>query len=435
MATFNCFLKEVSVNEWTVEGGGTALEAIGKTTVEPTNPSTSKFLKKETTSKKVEAKIVLPAGLITALGEGGTVVAATFHVSAQADGTTGKIVVFGFLSPSVTAETKIAITQAWYTVSLSKAQAEELTKVKLEALTLLVETILSKPISLYEIYLSVQTEGEGKAHLAGTTTFKVGGSCAIAVKSTLAPRTALQAGGSTAASTKIKLAPTAHVRITTAGALSSVASLLAYRTFAFRTNVNRRVGAYFGGAYFGGVYFGGTLLPVRGPGELITASRASVASTLQAPVFVSMQTGETTAGATTIKLTGTLAGSTGIQVEPNTALQVTGSTALTTTLQVELNTAFQMTGSAPLTTSSQLVVTTTLQVVGAGQLATAGQLSSATTMSFLGTVSVQTESTTYLSAAMTIGLSGLLTVSSNIQLGGASTLSTPAVCAIAVEEE
>ncbi len=414
MATFNCFLGEVSVNEWTVEGGGTALEAIGKTTAEPTNPSTSKFLKKETSSKKVEAKIALPAGLISALSEGGTVVAASFHVSAQADGTTGKIVKFGFLPPSVTAETQITISQAWYTVSLSKAQAEELTRVKLEALTLLVETILSKPISLYEIYLSVQTEGEGKAHLAGTTTFKVGGSCAIAVKSTLAPRTALRAGGSTAASTKTKLAPTAHVRITAAGALSSVASLVAYKTFAFRTNVNRRVGAYFGGAYFGGVYFGGTLLPVRGPGELVTTSRASVTTTLQAPVFVSMQTGEATAGATTMKLTGTLAGSTGIQVEPNTALQ--------------------MTGSAALTTSSQLVVTTTLQVVGAGQFTTAGQLSSATTMSFLGTVSVQTASTASLSTVMTMGLTGLLAVGSHVQLAGASTLSTPAVCAIAVEE-
>jgi hypothetical protein len=39
VATYNCFLKEVTLNDWTVEAGGTALEAISKEAVNPSAPS------------------------------------------------------------------------------------------------------------------------------------------------------------------------------------------------------------------------------------------------------------------------------------------------------------------------------------------------------------------------------------------------------------
>jgi hypothetical protein len=65
--TFNIFVKEVSSSEWT-EIGGSALEAIGKTTVEPTAPSTAKFLESPITEgAKVKGKFTITTALKEAI--------------------------------------------------------------------------------------------------------------------------------------------------------------------------------------------------------------------------------------------------------------------------------------------------------------------------------------------------------------------------------
>lgn len=58
----NIFVNTVTLNEWGVEGGGTATEAVNKTAVSPTAPSISKFLESPTTEKtKVEGTFTIPA--------------------------------------------------------------------------------------------------------------------------------------------------------------------------------------------------------------------------------------------------------------------------------------------------------------------------------------------------------------------------------------
>jgi len=159
---YNCFLKEVTLNEWTIEGGGTALEVVGRQIEEPASPGAAKFLKIGTASKKVEGNLTLPSGLTSALtSEGATVVNATVHINVKSTATGKKLIRFGTVTPSVSSEPESTVTaQGWFTVSLTRAQAEELTKTKLEELLLVAEHLGSTQINFYEIYLSVEVETE-----------------------------------------------------------------------------------------------------------------------------------------------------------------------------------------------------------------------------------------------------------------------------------
>lgn len=161
MAGFNLFLKEVPLNEWTVEPSGTALEAVGKEAVEPSAASTTKKLKSPAEAgKKFTGKITIPAGLTAALEAGEKIVSAQIHLNAKASGA-AKQVKLALNSPAVTGEPAFSTTnQEWVIVTLTKAQAEGLTKATLEALIITVERLLGTP-GAYELYLSLTTEATG----------------------------------------------------------------------------------------------------------------------------------------------------------------------------------------------------------------------------------------------------------------------------------
>lgn len=152
---YNVFLKEVITNQWAIEGGGTALEAIGKETVEPSVPSASKGLKSGASGTKIEAKLALGA-LATALELGAKVIALTIHVSALAV-TGGKRFTFGV--GALLNEPTVTTSQAWYTLIFTKSTAEEQTKVALEALILSINSTAASKTTAFEMYVSVQVEG------------------------------------------------------------------------------------------------------------------------------------------------------------------------------------------------------------------------------------------------------------------------------------
>lgn len=85
--TFNLFVKEVTLNEWTIIGGGTALEAIGKTTLEPTVPSSSKELSCEGL-KKVQGKFTVTEAVKNALER-------TIVIGRSTEGTAGEGITAG----------------------------------------------------------------------------------------------------------------------------------------------------------------------------------------------------------------------------------------------------------------------------------------------------------------------------------------------------
>lgn len=135
MAAYNLFLKEVPVNEWTAEGG-TAIAVLGRETLEPSNPSVALKDKSPAVNKKVEATFTIPAALATELGEGAKIIAATLHFNIKGSGAS-KQVKLSTNSPAASSEPTVTSSQAWYKLELTKAQAEELTKAKLEELVLL----------------------------------------------------------------------------------------------------------------------------------------------------------------------------------------------------------------------------------------------------------------------------------------------------------
>jgi hypothetical protein len=159
MAAYNCFLKEVPTDTLTTHTGGTSQEILGRQSVDPASPSTSKLVSDATAGHKVEAKIEPAAGLAADLAGGGKIVALTVHVNAKTS-TEGKRFKFGVVTPTVNAEPNVTVAQGWYTVSLSKAQAEALSSIaSLESLLLLIETgAAAKTWSGYEIYVSLETE-------------------------------------------------------------------------------------------------------------------------------------------------------------------------------------------------------------------------------------------------------------------------------------
>lgn len=85
--TFNLFVKEVTLNEWTIVGGGTALEAIGKTTVEPTVPSSTKELSCEGT-KTVKGTFTVTEAVKNALER-------TIALGRSTEGTVGEGITVG----------------------------------------------------------------------------------------------------------------------------------------------------------------------------------------------------------------------------------------------------------------------------------------------------------------------------------------------------
>jgi hypothetical protein len=153
MASYFASLKEWTLQEWAATGS-----IIGKETVDPAVPSEATFVKTTAVSgKKNEGKFNVPT-----LAGGEKCIAATIHVYAKTTAE-GKSLKFGFVSPAVFSEPTVKIANAWFTVSLTKAQAEALTQANLNELKGLIETIQAKAITVYEIYLALETETTGAA--------------------------------------------------------------------------------------------------------------------------------------------------------------------------------------------------------------------------------------------------------------------------------
>jgi hypothetical protein len=230
MAAFNLFLASVPTNEWTVEGGGTALEAIGKETVEPTNPSTAKQLKSTAANKKAEATVTIPGALKTALEAGEKIVAATLHINVATASTAGKTLKFGFIAAGVFSEPEIPkeAPQKWLTVSLSKAQAEELNLTTLATLKLLAEHLLSKPLSFYELYLSVETEAVGKTTYEAAVSIRTGAATRTQANALAAGSVSLRAGCSISA--QAKNIASGSVALATGSAVKTQANMVALAT-------------------------------------------------------------------------------------------------------------------------------------------------------------------------------------------------------------
>jgi hypothetical protein len=157
---YSCFPGEASLQEWTVEGG-TLTEYLAKTTEEGTEPSETVKLKTASEAKKIQTtKFVLPSGLKTALEAGAVVIAATVHVNAKAT-KKAKNLRIGFVTPELFQTYEATTTQGWFSLSLTRTQAEELSsKASLEGLVLSAEH-KGESVSLFEgPYLSVEVETE-----------------------------------------------------------------------------------------------------------------------------------------------------------------------------------------------------------------------------------------------------------------------------------
>jgi hypothetical protein len=198
MATGNLFLKEFIEQAWTVVGG-TEAEYIAKETVEPTNPAVApKFEAKTTEGQKTKAKLKLTAAVEEVFTKSEKLVKFNVFVSAK-NGTAGKHHKISTSSPVAEASPEVGTTQAWLKLELSKAQAEELTKKKLEELVITVEHITTGSAFTYEIYAAWESAAGGTTGtLAGSTKVLLGGTAAIAAQGAIRGSTKVVLGGAAA---------------------------------------------------------------------------------------------------------------------------------------------------------------------------------------------------------------------------------------------
>jgi hypothetical protein len=161
VATYNCFLKEWTLAEWAVTGS-----IIAKETVEPTAPSVATLIKTASAVKN-EGKFTVPT-----LAEGEKVIAATIHVYCKMS-VEEKGLKFGFVSPAVVSEPTLTVAAKWISVSLTKAQAEALTQANLNELKVLLEHLTTKTTTIYDVYLSLETETSGTS-FSGAITGSIG---------------------------------------------------------------------------------------------------------------------------------------------------------------------------------------------------------------------------------------------------------------------
>lgn len=236
MTAFNVFLKEVTLNEWTVEGGGTALEAIGKTAIQPAEPSTAKLLKVAAASKKLEALLDLTSGdglaLKEALVGGAKVIGATVWFFGKSGGTIS--LNFGVTGPFAEQRKGTPTAKGWYSFPLAKLHAEELTTVaKLEALKLLLESASATANTGYEIYLSVETEPGGGTvqNLAGSTSVHFAATSAITASAVIVGSAQVRLAGTGALAAQANLAGKTSVRLSAKAQITSVAGLAGATTF------------------------------------------------------------------------------------------------------------------------------------------------------------------------------------------------------------
>lgn len=211
MPSYFCSLKEWTLAEWTATGS-----IIGKTTVDPEAPSEATLIKINTAAKKNEGKFNVPT-----LAGGEKVIAATIHVYAKVNAE-GKSLKFGFVSPAVSSEPTVKVASAWFTVSLSKAQAEALTQENLAALTVLLENVLAKATSVYEVYLALETTTSGSpVNLSGTIAVNVGSSGTATDKVGLGGTVAVKTVATGAATDRLGLGGTVAVRFGSSGTLTT----------------------------------------------------------------------------------------------------------------------------------------------------------------------------------------------------------------------
>lgn len=157
----NCFLKEVTLNEWTVVGGGTALGAIGKTYVNSEVPAITPLLKSTSPGQKVVAKIVPP---ILATGE--FPVAVNFWINNQQSATSN--IKFTVIGSGKSISSGASTPQHWNrdfdalggfgVAAEATVRAANLANIELRA-----ESEGSGSVrELYEMYVELETEGTKK---------------------------------------------------------------------------------------------------------------------------------------------------------------------------------------------------------------------------------------------------------------------------------
>lgn len=160
MPTYNCFANSVPTNTYMVEGGGTALEAIGKTTTEAEGqPSTSKFLKSEAKTN-LFVKFSFPAKLLEEVTAGVKVISVTIHFNTSGKTAGGKGFEATLKYPGTIVlqkEYESATAQAWATLVATGFVVEALTTAHLEALEAEIEHTTAHTNSLFEVYLTVET--------------------------------------------------------------------------------------------------------------------------------------------------------------------------------------------------------------------------------------------------------------------------------------
>lgn len=172
MASFNVWPSALEPQEWTAEGGE-ALPIMQRETLEPTNPSNTQKLKSSSKGPRFLCLFKgLPAALNTALEGGEVVTGVTFHVNmnASSKAKSVQLAIVKTLEVLQSGLPEMQITQGWFTLALSEAQATALNKAGLEALTFRVIKETATATSAYECYMTVTTEAGAAPHGAITQT-------------------------------------------------------------------------------------------------------------------------------------------------------------------------------------------------------------------------------------------------------------------------
>lgn len=159
VTSYNCFVTSIAVDEWTAEGGGTDVEILGRETIDPSAPATSKLVKSAATSGKlVRGKFTIPAGLKTAMEAGGTITSFVVHFYGKSAVTEGLQFKWGGI---VAVKTPTGTTTKWDTATAGSPGA--ITLANLEANSWEIETLKAKAGSAYEIYCVIEVEAAGSS--------------------------------------------------------------------------------------------------------------------------------------------------------------------------------------------------------------------------------------------------------------------------------